>query len=33
MPLEDFIEQPTPETKVKVLIPMYEPLEVVKFGR
>ena len=25
-----FVEQPTPEPKVKVLIPMYEPLEVVK---
>ncbi len=25
-----FIEQPSPEPKVKVLIPMYEPLEVVK---
>jgi len=25
-----FIEQPSSEPKVKVLIPMYEPLEVVK---
>jgi len=25
-----FIEQPSPEPKVKVLIPMYEPLEVSK---
>jgi len=25
-----FLEQPSPEPKVKVLIPMYEPLEVVK---
>jgi len=25
-----FIEQPYPEPKVKVLIPMYEPLEVVE---
>jgi len=23
-----FVEQPSPEPKVKVLIPMYEPLEV-----
>jgi hypothetical protein len=25
-----FIEQPTSEPKVKILVPMYEPLEVVK---
>jgi len=25
-----FIEQPSSEPKVKVLIPMYEPLEIVK---
>ena len=25
-----FIEQPSPEAKVKVMIPMYEPLEVSK---
>jgi hypothetical protein len=25
-----FIEQPSPEPKVRVMIPMYEPLEVVK---
>jgi len=25
-----FLEQPSPEPKVKVLIPMYEPLEVSK---
>ena len=25
-----FIEQPSSEPKVKVMIPMYEPLEVVK---
>lgn len=25
-----FVEQPSSESKVKVLIPMYEPLEVVK---
>jgi hypothetical protein len=25
-----FIEQPSPEPKVKVMIPMYEPLETVK---
>ena len=25
-----FVEQPYPEPKVKVLIPMHEPLEVVK---
>jgi len=25
-----FIEQPNPEPKVKVLIPMYEPLKVAK---
>jgi hypothetical protein len=25
-----FIEQPNPEPKVRVLIPMYEPLEVSK---
>jgi len=25
-----FIEQPSSEPKVKVLVPMYEPLEVVK---
>ena len=25
-----FIEQNSPEPKVKVLIPMYEPLEVIK---
>jgi uncharacterized Zn finger protein len=25
-----FIEQPSPEPKVKVMIPMYEPLKVVK---
>lgn len=25
-----FIEQPSPEPKVKVLIPIYEPLEVIK---
>jgi len=25
-----FIEQPTPEPKVKAYIPMYEPLKVVK---
>jgi hypothetical protein len=24
------IEQPSPEPKVRVMIPMYEPLEVVK---
>jgi len=28
-----FIEQPSSEPKVKVLIPMYEPLEVVKCKR
>jgi len=27
-----FIEQPSPEPKVKILIPMYKPLEVVKCG-
>ena len=25
-----FIEQPSPELKVRVMIPMYEPLEIVK---
>jgi len=25
-----FVEQPFPEPKVKVMIPMYEPLEVIK---
>jgi hypothetical protein len=25
-----FLEQPFPEPKVKVLAPMYEPLEIVK---
>jgi phage FluMu protein Com len=25
-----FIEQPNPEPKVKVMIPMYEPLQIVK---
>lgn len=25
-----FLEQPSPEPKAKVLIPMYEPLEVTK---
>jgi len=25
-----FLEQPSPEPKVQVLIPMYEPLEVTK---
>jgi len=25
-----FVQQPSPEPKVKVLIPLYEPLEVVK---
>jgi len=25
-----FIEQPSPEPKVRVMIPMYEPLEIVK---
>jgi hypothetical protein len=25
-----FIEQPSPESKIKVLIPMYEPLQVSK---
>jgi len=25
-----FLEQPSPEPKVKAFIPMYEPLEVVK---
>ena len=25
-----FIEQPSPEPKVKVMIPMYQPLEVAK---
>ena len=25
-----FVEQPSPEPKVKVLIPMYEPLEVTR---
>jgi hypothetical protein len=25
-----FIEQPSPEPKVKVLIPMFEPLEISK---
>jgi len=25
-----FLEQPSPEPKVKVLIPMYEPLEVTR---
>ncbi|MEM3551715.1 MAG: hypothetical protein QXK47_03585 [Candidatus Bathyarchaeia archaeon] len=25
-----FVEQPSPEPKVKVIIPMYEPLEVSK---
>ena len=25
-----FIEQPSPEPKVKVMIPMYEPLKVTK---
>jgi hypothetical protein len=25
-----FVEQTSPEPKVKVMIPMYEPLEVVK---
>ena len=28
-----FIEQPCSEPKVKVLIPMYEPLEVSKCGK
>jgi len=31
-----FLEQPSPEPKVKVMIPMYEPLEVTeyeKFGK
>ena len=28
-----FIEQNTPEPKVKVFVPMYEPLEVVKCER
>jgi len=28
-----FVEQPSPESKVKVLIPMYEPLEVAKCER
>jgi len=28
-----FIEQPSPEPKVKVLIPMYEPLETVKCNK
>jgi len=27
-----FIEQNSPEPKVKVLIPMYEPLELTKCG-
>ena len=27
---KNFIEQPSSEPKVKVLIPMYEPLETVK---
>jgi len=26
-----FVEQPSPEREVKVLIPMYEPIEVVKW--
>jgi phage FluMu protein Com len=25
-----FIEQPSPEPKVRVMIPMYEPLEIVR---
>jgi uncharacterized Zn finger protein len=25
-----FIEQPSPESKVRVMIPMYEPLEIVR---
>jgi hypothetical protein len=25
-----FVEQPSPEPKVKILIPMYEPLQVSK---
>jgi len=28
-----FLEQPSPELKVKVLIPMYEPLEVSKCNK
>ena len=28
-----FIEQPSSESKVRVMIPMYEPLEVAKCGK